>query len=75
MTSKELLLLAVARKALREGQAQELRRAADLSQSEIAKIVGVRASAVCRWESGVRRPKGAAGLRYARLLETLAGDK
>jgi DNA-binding transcriptional regulator YiaG len=62
--------------ALRElttsGKAREIREAARLTESEIARSVGTHYSTVSRWESGQRLPRGEAALRYAALLDRLA---
>ena len=48
-----------------------LRERAGLSQAEIAEALGVTSSAVSRWETGRRMPRGARGSAYAELLERL----
>jgi transcriptional regulator with XRE-family HTH domain len=50
------------------GQARELRVAARLSQSEIARACGVSPALVCRWELGERTPRGRAAEIYAAIL-------
>jgi transcriptional regulator with XRE-family HTH domain len=72
MTTDDALLLAKTRLMVREGRAQSVRQAAGLSQGEIGQVVGVTAAAVSRWERGNRLPRSEAGLRYARLLDSLA---
>ncbi|WP_372411839.1 helix-turn-helix domain-containing protein [Streptomyces luteireticuli] len=54
------------------GQARQTRLSAHLSLSELAKVCGVDASTVWRWEQGKRVPRGEPALRYARVLDTLA---
>jgi transcriptional regulator with XRE-family HTH domain len=54
------------------GQAREIREAARLTQSDIARSVGVHFSTLSRWESGARLPRGQPALRYAALLDRLA---
>jgi DNA-binding transcriptional regulator YiaG len=54
------------------GEARQIREAAHLSQSELARSVGVDNTTLCRWESGERFPRGEAALRYAALLDRLA---
>jgi DNA-binding transcriptional regulator YiaG len=65
--------------ALRElttsGKAREIREAARLTESEIARSVGAHYSSVSRWESGERMPRGQVAFRYAALLERLAKAK
>jgi DNA-binding transcriptional regulator YiaG len=48
-----------------------VREAAGISQSELAETLGVSTATVCRWESGKRRPRGAALESYVRLLDEL----
>lgn len=57
------------------GLARELRAHADLSQPDMAAVVGVDASTISRWEAGSRRPSGASGRRYLMLLAELAVDE
>jgi transcriptional regulator with XRE-family HTH domain len=57
---------------LASGQARRLREQAGLTQGEVGAAVGVRASAVARWESGDRVPHRDRLSRYAALLERLA---
>jgi DNA-binding transcriptional regulator YiaG len=59
------------RRLTRTGEAREIRERARLSQQEIATALGVSVSAIHRWETNDRRPRGAAALRYAELLESL----
>lgn len=68
----EVTLLAEARDAARSGRGAHLRRAAGISQAEMAAAVGVTASCVCRWEAGERRPGGDVAPSYARTLRALA---
>ena len=51
--------------------AKAIRQAAGLSQDALAKELGVSRITVLRWESGERKPRGAAAVRYARLLAEL----
>jgi DNA-binding transcriptional regulator YiaG len=67
----EALLLVRARRAVEDGSARRIREAAGLSQSEVARICGVTPAAVARWEQNERRPRGAAAIVYARLLNDL----
>jgi DNA-binding transcriptional regulator YiaG len=71
MTRDQLLLLVEARAAASDGTGSEIRRQAGLSQSQLAQAIGVRPSAVCRWENQVRKPSGDAALRYGRVLRLL----
>lgn len=67
----DLADLLVAREATRAGRAAAIRRDAGLSQAEVAEHVGVTAAAISRWESGKRRPRGQAAIRYGRILGEL----
>jgi DNA-binding transcriptional regulator YiaG len=71
MTVKDVLLVAEARELCRSGTAAEIREAAALSQSEIARAIGVTPAAVCRWEGGTRLPRGEPAKRLALLLRAL----
>jgi DNA-binding XRE family transcriptional regulator len=71
LNTSQLALLVEARKAVRSGQAARTRRAAGLSQAELAQAVGVSAPAISRWESGKRQPHGRAAIRYAQVLRML----
>lgn len=74
MAMGELALIIEARDAARSGRAARLRRAAGVSQSELAAAVGVTPSAISRWESGRRYPRAEAAAAYARALRTLASE-
>jgi DNA-binding transcriptional regulator YiaG len=55
----------------RTGRLTELREALGLTQSDVARYVGVSPSQVSRWEAGLARPRG----RHAvALLELLDGE-
>jgi transcriptional regulator with XRE-family HTH domain len=69
MNAKELL---EAREASASGRALRLRKAAGLSQIEVAAMAGISQSAVHRWELGLRRPHGEAAERWACALRELA---
>jgi DNA-binding transcriptional regulator YiaG len=68
----EIRLLIEAREAAGSGRAARLRRAAGLSQREVARAVGVTAGCITRWENGERRPTGPAALEYGRVLREIA---
>jgi DNA-binding transcriptional regulator YiaG len=72
MDSANLSLLIEARDAAKSGRGERLRRAAGLSQGEVAAAIGVSYAAVSRWEQGSRRPRGAPAIAWARLLRELA---
>ncbi len=74
-TSEHPGLRALARKqtalyAIRTGLAGELRERAGLSQGDVSRALGTDVGSVCKWESGKRKPTGAAGVAY---LELIAG--
>jgi len=56
----------------RSGYGRTIRIARGLSLRDVAAACGASASGVLRWERGQRRPKGAAGLRWAAFIEQLA---
>jgi DNA-binding transcriptional regulator YiaG len=68
----DLVKLADVRVACQTGAARSLRIAAGLSLQEVADAVGVGAPTVFRWETGERRPRGEAAIRYSEVLESLA---
>jgi DNA-binding transcriptional regulator YiaG len=63
-----------ARDAARSGRGARIRRAASLSQGDLARACGVDVSTISRWESGERRPSGDAGRAYARVLRAVAKE-
>ena len=69
--ASDALALSRARGLAASGEARERRLAARLSIAELAAEVGVAPATVSRWESGQRRPRGAAAIRYERLLDDL----
>jgi DNA-binding transcriptional regulator YiaG len=73
MRLDDLTLIAEARELLASGRATEMRKVARLSQGEVALFCGVDPAAVSRWESGQRSPRGAAAIRFARLMRELEG--
>jgi transcriptional regulator with XRE-family HTH domain len=48
---------------------RELRLGSGLSQSDIARVIGVAASQVSRWENGVSAPRPAHAVALLELLE------
>jgi DNA-binding transcriptional regulator YiaG len=72
MTTDDAVAVAKLRRALRTGEAADIRKSADLSQAEVASVIGRTPACVCNWELGRRRPGGQAALRYGRLLEALS---
>jgi transcriptional regulator with XRE-family HTH domain len=76
MTSTvHLDLLASVRALAKSGEARRRREAAGFSLSEIGAVCRVDQSTIWRWETGRRKPRGDAALRYARVLERLAGGE
>ena len=63
--------VARAREWVRTGRAQRIRRAADVSLSEIANHLGVSKATVHRWESGHCAPRANVAVRYVHLLDQL----
>jgi DNA-binding transcriptional regulator YiaG len=72
VTSRRTQLLVEARRAALTGEAARIRKAAGLSQAEVADEVGVTREAIAHWETGRRRPGGLPALRWARLLDDLS---
>jgi len=65
-------LLSATRRLVRTGEAARVRAQALLSQSDVARLVGVKPATVWRWERGQRQPRGETAIRYGRLLRALA---
>lgn len=53
-------------------QCRRIREEAGASLAEVGAVVGVSASAVWRWEHGLRHPAGDNLTRYVSLLEALS---
>ncbi|MGE0300862.1 MAG: helix-turn-helix transcriptional regulator [Candidatus Nanopelagicales bacterium] len=53
--------------------ARAIREAAGVSQSGVARELGVARMTVCRWESGSSKPSGRHLAAYAELLAELEG--
>ncbi|MFF8604055.1 helix-turn-helix transcriptional regulator [Streptomyces sp. NPDC015232] len=53
---------------------QQLRVAANLTQAEVAEVIGVKRVAVARWEAGLTQPHRGNRLKYAELLRRLAKE-
>jgi transcriptional regulator with XRE-family HTH domain len=68
---RDMATLIWARKAAASGMARAIREGAGLSLAELAAAAAISKTAVARYESRARRPSGAAGLRYARVLSEL----
>ncbi len=52
----------------------QARKKAGLSQSQVAKALGVDQSAVCRWETGENMPRAAMLARMAQLYGCTVDD-
>lgn len=50
---------------------RDIRQSAGVPQARLARELGVHPLTVCRWESGIREPRGALRAEYARLLRGL----
>jgi DNA-binding transcriptional regulator YiaG len=51
-----------------------LREQVGLSQEAVAEALGIGRTAVTRWETGSREPRGAVRLEYVELLERMARE-
>lgn len=60
---------------LRGGRAQAIRERSGLSQSDLARTLGVAPTTVSRWEAGARTPRPVVALRLLRLLDRLEDAK
>lgn len=65
------LRVARLRRDLRSGRARTIRERAGLSQSELARTLGVHAVTVNGWECGRKTPRFDMALRYGALLDEL----
>lgn len=72
LTTEELLLLSEARQLAVSGRGRQIRETAGVSQSELSAAISTTVAGISKWESGQRRPTGAAAIRYARLMRELA---
>jgi DNA-binding transcriptional regulator YiaG len=74
MTSLDRYAVALveARQLAADGSGRQIRLTARLSLSEVATACGVTTPTIHRWETGARRPRGPAAVRYAQLLGALA---
>jgi transcriptional regulator with XRE-family HTH domain len=67
----EVQKLTWVRRACRDGEARRRRQSSGLSLTEVGDALGASPGTVQQWESGIRRPRTAAALRYADLLLAL----
>jgi len=72
MEPSDLITVAKARAAAKDGSARALRKRLGLTLAEMAPLVGVSAAAMAMWERGERVPRGLPALRYGQLLASLA---
>lgn len=56
------------------GEARAVREAAGISLREAARTIRTSPSTLSRWETGECKPKPAAALRWAKLLDQLKGS-
>jgi DNA-binding transcriptional regulator YiaG len=68
MTVEDVVL---ARRLARDGNARRIREAAGLSASEVARVLNVSPGTVCRWERGLRVPRGEAATAWVGLLKKM----
>jgi transcriptional regulator with XRE-family HTH domain len=68
----DLVKLANARDHARSGAGRLVRLSAGISLREMARVIGVDASALLRWERGEQRPTGAPAARWVEELHRLA---
>lgn len=68
----ETLELARVNELLQSGEAANVRRRAGVTQSQVARTIGVRPATVCRWEKGERTPTSRSAVRLGALLDDLA---
>lgn len=73
MEMERLTLIAAAAEWSRDGTARDIRKRAGVSLRDVAAVVGVGESAVSRWETGIRHPRGDAAVSWVRLLVLLKG--
>jgi DNA-binding transcriptional regulator YiaG len=64
-------LIAEGRMAGRTGRGRRIRRAAQLSMSDVARELDVSLDSVQRWERGIRQPRAEQAVLYALLLRRL----
>jgi transcriptional regulator with XRE-family HTH domain len=60
------------RRVARDGRARDIRESAGITASEVARILGVPPSTVCRWERGERVPREQYAERWAELLRRMS---
>ena len=73
MNAETATLLVEGRAAAQSGRGREVRKRGGLTVAEMAGLCEVSPAAVCRWETGDRRPTGPRAIRYALAVRLLAG--
>jgi transcriptional regulator with XRE-family HTH domain len=53
------------------GRGRRLRQAAGLSVRELAKLLGIDAATLTRWETGQNRPRGEGGVRWVATCQVI----
>jgi len=71
---EDLKYVSAARRWAKNGTARRVRELSEVTQAEIAEVIGVDASAVAHWETGRRTPTGDAVKAYARTLVALGAN-
>lgn len=71
VNNTELQSLILLRRLCASGEARAHRLRANVSLTEAAEACGITPAQLSRWETGQRRPRGDAAMRYARLLASL----
>lgn len=66
--------LAEAARLSRTGEGRRIRQQAGVNATAVATACGVTASAVSRWETGTRTPKGKAAVAWVRVIRSLKTD-
>jgi len=74
-TKTRLQRLAAVRRLCATGEARQIRESSKLSLSEVADDVAVTPTAIWGWETGSRKPRGDAALRYGEVLDSLRASQ
>ena len=67
----DVVLRSEGRASVSSGRLRRVRTAANLSQVELGRALGLTAAAVQRWEAGERMPRGGSAERLALLLREI----
>jgi transcriptional regulator with XRE-family HTH domain len=70
MTQREIadMLDRLSRRTRHKYPARKLREEAGLTLQQLGGLIGATGSSVCRWETGLKFPRSAAGIRWARQV-------